>query len=119
MPLFVDRGCGGWGVDVQLNITASRSYIKQKMREVDFNGDGVLQFKEFVFLMRFLGERPEVSPPPFLSPFAFSDAPVTPPPRPSPPTLVQEEEGEVKRDMSVWHLADMKKGMDDGDVARM
>lgn len=30
------------------------------MKEVDFNGDGVLQFKEFVFLMRFLGERPEV-----------------------------------------------------------
>ncbi|CAM9667713.1 unnamed protein product [Scytosiphon promiscuus] len=44
----------------KLNITASSSYIKQKMREVDFNGDGVLQFKEFVFLMRFLGERPEV-----------------------------------------------------------
>ena len=44
----------------QLNITASSSYIKKKMKEVDFNGDGVLQFKEFVFLMRFLGERPEV-----------------------------------------------------------
>ncbi|CAM9840055.1 unnamed protein product [Ectocarpus sp. 4 AP-2014] len=43
-----------------LNITASSSYIKKKMKEVDFNGDGVLQFKEFVFLMRMLGERPEV-----------------------------------------------------------
>ena len=45
----------------QLNITASSSYIKQKLREVDFNGDGVLQFNEFVFLMRALGERPEVT----------------------------------------------------------
>eukprot|EP00752_Nemacystus_decipiens_P001301 g1292.t1 len=44
----------------KLNITASSSYIKKKMKEVDFNGDGVLQFKEFVFLMRSLGERPEV-----------------------------------------------------------
>ena len=48
--------CSTW----QLNITASSSYIKKKMKEVDFNGDGVLQFKEFVFLMRFPGERPEV-----------------------------------------------------------
>eukprot|EP00903_Cladosiphon_okamuranus_P007222 g7010.t1 len=43
-----------------LNITASSSYIKKKMKEVDLNGDGVLQFKEFVSLMRILGERPEV-----------------------------------------------------------
>ncbi|CAM9183166.1 unnamed protein product [Pylaiella littoralis] len=43
-----------------LNITASKSYIKKQMQEVDLNGDGVLQFKEFVSLMQFLGERPEV-----------------------------------------------------------
>lgn len=44
----------------QLNMTASNSYVKRKVKEMDFNGDGVLQFNEFVFLMRALGERPEV-----------------------------------------------------------
>lgn len=44
----------------QLNMTVSNAYITDKVREMDVNGDGVLQFSEFVNLMRALGERPEV-----------------------------------------------------------